>query len=194
MPAERTNRLEAEAYPRPHSLGDAPEAVRRRYLVERGPGRSLGYFVDAVAPTPAFRDKGRRLTTERNDPHVVRDVVAIAAHRGWTAVRVTGAPPFRREVWLAARARDIEVRGYRPTERDLQALERTRRPAAEPPLPAAAQATLDAAATVIRGRIAEPAVAARLMSAARERILRWLERGATFEPGPPRRPPHERSR
>src|SRR3546814_14348209 len=60
---------------------------------------------------------------------VVRDLVAIARHRGWSHVHVTGSETFRRAAWLEASRQGLAVRGYRPTERDLQKLDRGRRDA-----------------------------------------------------------------
>jgi hypothetical protein len=52
----------------------------------------------------------------------VRDLVAIAEHRAWTALKTSGSRPFRREVWLEASARGMIVRGYDPTDVDREAL------------------------------------------------------------------------
>jgi hypothetical protein len=53
---------------------------------------------------------------------VIRDMVSVAQHRGWDALHVRGSAEFRREAWLEAGARGIEVQGYRPTDLDRQAL------------------------------------------------------------------------
>jgi hypothetical protein len=183
--------------------GDVPDRVKRRYLRDATGGPGVGFYVDATAMAPAFRDQGRRLTTDRNDPQVVRDLVAIARHRGWTTLAVRGHSDFRREVWIAARTAGLEVRGYPPTARDLQDLARrlerqARRPGrgpAEPPAPASPGATdrLRTVETVVRSRIAEPAEQDRVIARARERIAGWLQRGARFE-GPPRERPRDRTR
>lgn len=176
--------------------GDVPERLRRRYLTDERQGPGLGFYVDAQVARPAFRDHGRRLTTDRNDPNVIRDLVAIAEHRGWTTISVRGQTAFRRETWAIARAAGLEVRGYRPTERDLQDLarradraradrrtDRTEAPRASSPLTAAGPRTrLKIVEAVVKDRIVEPAVQARILAAARGRIADWLERGAQFEP------------
>jgi hypothetical protein len=51
-------------------------------------------------------------------------MVDIAAHRGWERIEVRGADDFRREVWLEAKARGLEVSGFNPKARDREALER----------------------------------------------------------------------
>jgi hypothetical protein len=172
--AEDLNIVAPEGDRRAHTPGDVPEQVRRRYLTEARSGPGLGFYSDARAEAAAFRDQGRRLTTDRNDPHVVRDLVAIAQHRGWSAISVRGHSEFRREVWLMARAAGLEVRGYRPTERDRQQADRTRER-----LPANAP-RLRVVESVVRARVVEPAEQNRILSAARDRLAQWLERGATF--------------
>jgi hypothetical protein len=173
--------------------GDVPERLKARYFVEDH-GREWRFFVDARVPAPVFEDRGRQLVSRRSDPNAVRDMIAIADHRGWRMVDARGDAAFRREAWLAGRAAGLEVRGYRPTERDLQDLERRtaarQRIApreAKPGGPAqtrrdGASERLQVAETVIRSRIVEPREQARLLSNARQRIAEWLERGARFTP------------
>lgn len=112
------------------SPGDIPEALRKRYFstTSKWSGEPA-YFTTAQAKEPAFRDQGRRLITSSESEEVVRDLVAIARHRGWSHVHVTGSETFRRAAWLEASRQGLEVRGYRPSERDLQQLDRVRRDA-----------------------------------------------------------------
>jgi hypothetical protein len=188
------------------ATGDVPEDLRRRYFLDGRGGPGLGYYADATIPTPAFRDRGDRLVTMRTDPNTIRHLTAIARHRGWTKVSLTGTPAFRREAWLIARAEGLDVRGYRPTTRDTQDLERRievqrRREAwtklgrelddarANPDRNrhrAAAKSRLEVVETVVKSRVSDPAIQARLLEAARTRIAGWLERGARFEPLPER--------
>ena len=108
--------------------GDVPEALRKRYFssASRWSGEPA-FFTTAQAKEPAFRDQGRRLITSSESEEVVKDLVAIARHRGWSQIHVTGTEPFRRAAWLEASRQGLEVKGYRPTERDLQELDRMRR-------------------------------------------------------------------
>lgn len=53
-------------------------------------------------------------------------LVAIAQHRSWDRIHVTGTEAFRRSVWLEAGQKGLEVRGYKPNDRDLQELDRLR--------------------------------------------------------------------
>lgn len=186
--AEDLNIVTPEGRPRSETQGDVPERLQRRYLTERRGGSGLGFYADARTDTAAFRDEGHRLSTSRNDPHVVRDLVAIAQHRGWATISVRGHTEFRREAWLMARAAGLEVRGYRPTERDRQRAERRME------APPRSATTLDnrdrlrVVEAVVRNRIVEPAEQARILSAARTRLAQWLERGSRARPAPePRR-------
>ncbi|WP_176593053.1 LPD7 domain-containing protein [Sphingobium sp. EM0848] len=112
------------------SPGAIPEALRKRYFstTSKWSGEPA-YFTTAQAKEPAFRDQGRRLITSSESEEIVRDLVAIARHRGWSHVHVTGSETFRRAAWLEASRHGLEVRGYRPNERDLQELDRVRRDA-----------------------------------------------------------------
>lgn len=185
--AEDLNIVAPEGRPRPAAPGDVPEHIKRRYLTETRGGPGLGFYTDPRAETAAFRDQGRRLSTGRNDPHVVRDLIGIAQHRGWNAISVRGHTEFRREVWLMARAAGLEVRGYRPTERDRQQADRraSRQPARTSAL--APGDRLRVVEAVVRNRVVEPAEQARILAAARSRLAHWLERGASAHPQRERR-------
>ena len=108
-----------------HRPGDVPASLTRRYFTEalRG-GAVVAFYEGPGAKAVAFHDHGTRLATDQTHPAVVRDLAAIAEHRGWRAIQVKGEDDFRREVWLEARARGLEVKGYKPRERDQQELDR----------------------------------------------------------------------
>jgi hypothetical protein len=189
--------------------GDAPEALKRRYYTDERDGDGLGFYVDARIQTPAFRDRGRELVAARLDPNAIRDMTAIAQHRGWTIVTARGSADFRREAWLAGRAIGLEVRGHRATERDLQELQRRRerfershdrrkvrhergedrrdRAAGEREVQrerreeTRAPSQMRIVEAVVRNRIADPRNQDRIIAAARERIADWLERGVRFD-------------
>lgn len=108
-----------------HRPGDVPPSLTRRYFTEalRG-GATVAFYEGAGAKKAAFHDHGLRLATDQTVPAVIRDMATIAAHRGWTTIQVKGADEFRRELWLEARALGLEVKGYKPRERDHQELDR----------------------------------------------------------------------
>lgn len=192
--AAPTNTVSPAGRVRSIKAGDVPEGLGRRYFTDGRGGAGLGFYVDAKVQAPAFRDQGRKLVTARADPNAIRDMVIIAGHRQWTTITVHGAADFRREAWLAGRLARLEVRGYRPTERDLQELERRTRArdrqgkGEDRPLgDVAARSRLDIISAVVRARVASPSAQARIIAVARERIADWLERGATFAPLPIKR-------
>lgn len=183
--------------------GDVPERLRRRYLTDEKGGPGLGFYVDATIQTAAFRDKGRELIAPRTDPIVIRDMVAIAKHRGWGIVSVRGRADFRREAWLAAASANLEVRGYTPTERDVQELMRKlesrarQRQRDQPDFTSAfadrridtepgPKSRLNVVETVVRARVKDPAAQSRILAAARDRLATWLDRGARVDVLPAR--------
>ena len=115
--------------PKVHSLeaGDVPDSVRKRYYADKAKwSGEPAFFTTAQAKDPAFRDQGRRLVTATESQEVVKDLVAIAQHRNWDRIQVTGSEEFRRSVWIEASQKGLEVRGYKPNDRDLQELDRLR--------------------------------------------------------------------
>jgi hypothetical protein len=170
--------------------GDVPEAVRRRYLAERRLDGAVVYFTDTTVVTPSFRDTGGRLVAARSDPATIRDLLQVAQHRGWSAIQLRGAEGFRREAWLQARALGLTIEGYRPRERDEQALarrleaaRRAQMPPERRPQPQRSN-TLDlrnpqdrmrVVETVVRRRTVEPSILAEILERARTRVAE-LER------------------
>ena len=202
MAAENNaNRLAPSGPLRSTTLGDLPDRLKRRYYVEIH-GQEQRLYVDAKSPAPAFRDRGRTLVSARSDERVVRDMVAIAVHRGWETIEARGAAAFRREAWLAGRSAGLGMRGWRPSQRDLQELDRRQR-RTEPDrdhdrrperdrADLAAEERLSVVDAVLRARIANAEVRDQIMRRAREQVTAWLERGASFRswrsaPEPPER-------
>jgi hypothetical protein len=194
--ASDANGMSPSGQARSLTPGDVPDSVRRRYHIDGRSPVGMAFYVDATLTTPAFRDRGARLTTDGADPSAVRHMMEIAAHRGWTIVLVRGGRDFRREAWLAGRAQNLEVHGYRPTLRDLEALQRrleAERPhtqalkrepphrsrSLEAPPPGLTQ-RLNVVESVVRGRVRDRREQERILAAARARFAFWLERGATF--------------
>lgn len=113
-------------------IGDVPADVDRRYHTENSHWRDQrGFYEGAAAKDPAFHDRGNKLVSGMQSPAVIADMVDIAKHRQWSSIVVTGTEEFRREVWLHAREQSLEVRGFKPNERDLQELTRRQEQLAE---------------------------------------------------------------
>jgi len=146
-----------EAKTRSTTKGDLPQAILDRYLFERDlRGRPERFYRDHRTPDPAFRDQGRRLSTDRPYPDTIADMLRVAQHRNWTRLKVDGDDAFRREVWIQARAMGLEVKGYRPRQRDRQA---AGLPASRLPL----EERLRMASAVVRSLIPDPDTQRRLL-------------------------------
>ena len=76
--------------------------------------------------TLAFVDKGSKLTVETHNKAVIQDLIAIAKARDWQEIKVTGTETFRREVWKESYAAGLDVKGYKPSELELQAANKER--------------------------------------------------------------------
>ena len=95
MPEEiDRNQIDSGSRGRSMHKGDVPDPMKRRYFVDEKGGPGLGFYVDAQVKAPAFRDLGARLVAGRADPNAIRDMAAVAHHRGWTAVTVHGDARF----------------------------------------------------------------------------------------------------
>lgn len=189
------NQIDSEGRGRSTTKGDVSDLLRRRYFLDEHGGPGLGFYADARIRTAAFRDLGSRLVAPRSNPNAIRDMAAVAHHRGWTVVVVHGEADFRREAWLTATTLGIDVRGYKPSVRDRQELGRrqaalTRKAArtanARPERedgevrvsPAAGRTNMRIVEAVVRARVGDPPAQDRILLAARERLASWLERGA----------------
>ena len=98
-----------------------PMAIRKRFIE----AENKFYFRDEEN-TLAFEDKGKRLTTEHNDPAIARAMVELAAAKNWNSIKVKGENEFKREVWLEASLRGLQVQGFKPTDVDLAKLQELR--------------------------------------------------------------------
>ena len=105
-----------------------PDRIRRKYYVvanepgKDGPDGEARLYADERGEYLAFKVTEDRLVTRLAAAEVIRDMVSVAQHRQWEALQVRGFVEFRREAWLEAGARGLEVQGYQPTELDRQTL------------------------------------------------------------------------
>jgi hypothetical protein len=105
-----------------------PDRIRRKYYVvanepgKDGPDGEARLYADERGEYLAFKVTGDRLVTRLAAAEVIRDMVSVAQHRQWESLQVRGSVEFRREAWLEAGARGLEVQGYQPTELDRQTL------------------------------------------------------------------------
>jgi len=105
-----------------------PDRIRRKYYVvanepgKDGPDGEARLYADERGEYLAFKITEDRLVTRLAAAEVIRDMVSVAQHRQWASLQVRGSVEFRREAWLEAGARGLEVQGYQPTELDRQTL------------------------------------------------------------------------
>jgi len=74
----------------------------------------------------AFKDKGERMVSASNDERVAKAMATMAEAKGWKTITVSGHPDFKREVWMEATLRGLDVSGYKPTEQELKMMEARR--------------------------------------------------------------------
>lgn len=103
------------APPEPERRG-VPERVAQRYS-------QVGDDYHFPDGNVAFRDEGRRLSTQLENREVIRDLVAIAKERGWN-IEISGTKEFQRRAWQEAQVAGLTVRNYEPTELERQQLAR----------------------------------------------------------------------
>lgn len=108
-------RSEGEA---PASNNVVPESVSKRFL-----HHGAKFYYRDKDGAEAFEDKANSVSTQKGTPEVVSAMVTLAQSRGWTSVTVRGSEEFRREAWLQASARGLQVRGYSPRNVDMARLE-----------------------------------------------------------------------
>lgn len=94
-----------------------PDTVRRRYLQVGG----KFYFRDKDDAI-AFEEKQRSVSTQHATPEVVGAMLAMAEAKQWTSIKVRGSEAFRREAWLQASVKGLQVQGYAPRDVDLARL------------------------------------------------------------------------
>lgn len=90
-----------------------PDELKQRYLATENQ-----FFFRNNKTQLAFEDRGKKIVTEHNDPEIAASLVVLAEAKGWGKIKVAGHEDFKREVWLQATLKGIEVTGYKPKEVD----------------------------------------------------------------------------
>jgi hypothetical protein len=92
-----------------------PEKAIKGLYARQG---NTGIYLHPGTKAEAFRDEGLKLSTRGEDLRVINSLVQIAAAREWKTITVQGSDSFRRETWLRATYRGIEVQGFEPSQAD----------------------------------------------------------------------------
>lgn len=96
-----------------------PDGLEVRYLFVDGK------YVDAGnGVTTIFQDKGKYLSTTKEDIQTVHDMVEVAKAKGWEQLKLSGTPEFKRLMFIEAESQGIKTRGHRPTTEDLAMVNR----------------------------------------------------------------------
>lgn len=72
----------------------------------------------------AFEDRAKSLHTSKEDEKTIKAMLDVAQAKNWSAIKVKGTEAFKREAWLEASIRGIEVKGFKPQEKDLIELQK----------------------------------------------------------------------
>ena len=94
-----------------------PASFEDRFILTRDANRQDMYRAyDDMRP--AISDRGDSLHTRNADRSTAMDMIELAAHRGWSSMKVRGPEEFRREMWIEATTQGMRVQGYRPNDKD----------------------------------------------------------------------------
>lgn len=99
-----------------------PDELNKKYIID-GDNEKGKYYFKEKPDVEAFRDKGSKLLTTSTATSVAKSMVALAETKQWEKIKLSGTEKFRREVWMEAKLRGMEVDGYKPSQQDLQNLE-----------------------------------------------------------------------
>jgi len=89
------------------------EGLEKRYLI----ADDKYHFRDDKHDV-AFEAGEKRLTTRLEDPAVIASMIDLAESRGWSELKLSGTREFKREAWLQASLRGMNVSGYSPDKLD----------------------------------------------------------------------------
>jgi hypothetical protein len=122
----------------PPSIND-PDAEKAKRLLEGLEKQYLKaddrYHFRDRGREVAFEAKDKKLVTQFDTPAVVTSMIDLAEARGWSSLKLNGTASFKREAWLQASLRGVEVTGYKPGKLDKARLDelRSERGSAAPP-------------------------------------------------------------
>lgn len=102
---------------------DEMQLQAKSELDKKFKSEGLDYYFKDRAGLPAMHDSGAKITTVHNDSRAAEATVLLAQAKGWSSIKVTGHPEFKKEVWLQASLKGLEVKGFTPTEQDMKDLD-----------------------------------------------------------------------
>lgn len=122
-----------KAIPEAPEVGTGPKAILNKTGYEL-PEKLLGTysvqdgkFHDKDTNALRFEDHGKKLSTPVEDRQVIAHMVDVAVAKNWGGpLELKGTETFKQGAWLEIESRGIETKGYKPSERDLEQLEKLR--------------------------------------------------------------------
>lgn len=108
---------------------DLPTSIKNQYIYKIK-NRALAdekinfYEREDETGVVAFEDRNKSLHTSREDSKTIKSMLDVAQAKKWSSINLKGTEAFKREAWLEAKVRGIEVKGFKPEEKDLVELQK----------------------------------------------------------------------
>ena len=108
---------------------DLPNSIKNQYIYKIKnralAGEKINFYErDGEAGVIAFEDRNKSLHTSREDSKTIKSMLDVAQAKNWSSINLKGTEAFKREAWLEAKVRGIEVKGFKPEEKDLVELQK----------------------------------------------------------------------
>ncbi|MBL4753698.1 MAG: hypothetical protein JKY52_08935 [Flavobacteriales bacterium] len=88
-----------------------------RFLIN-AKGNKTTYAYSNDPDKIVFTEKKNTLIAKETNPSIIRSMLEVAESKGWESITVKGTKEFKRDTWLEAKTRGLDVNGYEPTEQD----------------------------------------------------------------------------
>lgn len=98
-----------------------PKSVNDTFKIV-GPIEKATYFYKDKPDIEAFKDSGKKISTKSDAKMISDSMIALAKSKNWDSIKVNGSDKFKQSVWMNASLNGIEVKGYKPTQQDLDQL------------------------------------------------------------------------
>lgn len=108
---------------------DLPNSIKNQYIYKIKnralAGEKINFYErDGEDGVIAFEDRNKSLHTSREDSKTIKSMLDVAQAKNWSSINLKGTEAFKREAWLEAKVRGIEVKGFKPEEKDLVDLQK----------------------------------------------------------------------
>lgn len=90
------------------------DKLKNAYIIKETINKDLSFYDKNDTKLPAFEANEKKLSTIKEDEKTISAMLELAKSQNWDSIKLTGTEEFRREAWLQASLKDIEVKGYTP--------------------------------------------------------------------------------